>query len=31
MDKEYDFTLKFSLGQPYADPGACVDALMREG
>jgi hypothetical protein len=29
--KEYDFTLRFVLGHSHADPGACVDALMREG
>jgi predicted DNA-binding transcriptional regulator AlpA len=29
--KEYDFTLKFALRRPDADPDACVEALMREG
>lgn len=29
--KEYDFTLKFALGQPDVDPDSCVEALMREG
>jgi hypothetical protein len=28
--KQYDFTLKFALAQPDADPDSCVDALMRE-
>jgi hypothetical protein len=29
--EQYDFTLKFALGQPDADPESYVEALMREG
>jgi predicted DNA-binding transcriptional regulator AlpA len=29
--EQYDFTLKFALGQPNADPDSFVESLMREG